>query len=252
MRRELESRAMTVPPIEPGSTPSDPDSLPEFFAEQEAAEATTGDPDGEESEQEVDAALVEQPPRPPLLARAWRSAKGWLFSFATVFLAIVLAEILRHPLAPLSAALAAHFELVRNALLGTVVLGGVLVAAGFAALAREGVSLGASDFGHRLQKSREAGGEAAGWRREERLSRRRGGGSGFEVRFGQVKEALRLAGWWREPACAGMVAAVAGGLILAFGFLAFFVLYGPGWVKVLVGGWMLYALARIAWGFWKA
>ncbi len=204
----------------------------------------------EPEEQDVPA-RGEEPPRPPLHVRAWRSAKGWLFGFATVFLAILVAEILRQPLAPLSAALAARFEEVRNALIAAVSAGGLLFVAAYVYLIRHGVSLDAADFERMLGKSRRAG-DASSWRRGERRVRRRGGSFDIEIRFRQVKEVLRLDGWWRDPLWASVVAMIAGGLILVFGAFAFVVLYGPGWIKVLFGGWALYALGMVVWGFSRA
>jgi hypothetical protein len=203
-------------------------------------------------EGEAGQAPTEEPPRLPLRVRAWRSAKGWGFSLSTVLLAILLAEVLRRPLAPLSAALAAHFGAVRDGLIVAVAAGGTLFVASYVYMMRHGVSLDPADFDRMLERSRRAGGDASGWRRGERPARRRGGSFDFEIRFRQVKEVLRLDGWWRDPLWASVIAAMAGGLILVFGGFGFLVLYGPGWIKVLFGGWALYALGMTVRGFSRA
>jgi len=40
-----------------------------------------------------------------------------------------------------------------------------------------------------------------------------------------------------------------GGMFM-IGLLGSFIVLGPGWVKVLLGGALLYALGRIGWGLW--
>ncbi len=70
--------------------------------------------------------------------------------------------------------------------------------------------------------------------------------------FGELKDAWRRGLVWRDPTWRRRLVIVAGGLSMAFGLLGLFVVIGPPWLKVLVGAVMLYALARITWGFWKA
>ncbi len=43
-----------------------------------------------------------------------------------------------------------------------------------------------------------------------------------------------------------------GALMMVVGLLGSFVVLGPGWVKVLLGGALLYAMCMISWGLWRA
>jgi hypothetical protein len=70
--------------------------------------------------------------------------------------------------------------------------------------------------------------------------------------FSQVKEAFRTGQWlldreWR-PLCLGLL----GLLLILPGAFGFFFVVSPPAVKVIVALALVYALARTAWGFWKA
>jgi hypothetical protein len=70
--------------------------------------------------------------------------------------------------------------------------------------------------------------------------------------FREVKTAFRSGAWigdsaWR-PICFGVI----GALLALTGMFGYFFVIGPPTVKVIVGGALAYALARTAWGFWKA
>jgi type VI protein secretion system component VasK len=84
----------------------------------------------------------------------------------------------------------------------------------------------------------------------------RGKAIGREARmtasFREIKVAFRTGGWlldskWR-PICFGVI----GALLALLGMFGYFFVIGPPTVKVIVGGALAYALARTAWGFWRA
>jgi hypothetical protein len=216
---------MTLPPIEPGY---------------------------EEDDELLTAA--EEPPKPPLLVRAWRSVRGYLAGLAFVFLAILLAEIFKGPIARFEAALAPRFQAVNWALIGATAGGFLLFVGAAIYLGRHGVSMGPEEVEEMLRRNREAAAGTALWKRWNYSFRGRSVGRSFgvEISFRQVKELLRSSGWWRDPFQASVVAAIAGGLLVVFGGFALFILHGPPWLKVLLGGWVLYALVRMTWAVARA
>lgn len=227
---------MTVDPIEPGS---------------EVPEAGSGAAGGEEAPPPE---LEAPPPEPPFLVRVWRGVRGWLAGFALVFLAILLAEIFKGPIARFEALLARHHGAVQWSLIGATAGGLLLFVAAAIYLGRHGVSMGPEEVEEMLRKNRETMAGPAAYRRWRYSFYGRSAGRGFAVAisFRQLKEVLRQPGWWRDPTSLSLIGAVAGGLLIVFGGLSLFVFYGPPWLKVLIGGWMLYALVRTTWGLARA
>ncbi|HEX5757799.1 MAG TPA: hypothetical protein VF121_01250 [Thermoanaerobaculia bacterium] len=196
----------------------------------------------------------EEPPKPPLPVRVWRAVRGWLVAFALVFLAILLAEIFKGPLDRFEAALAPHFDVVNRSLIAATAGGVLLFVAGALYLGRHGVSMGQQEVEEMLRRNREAMAGPAVSKRWRYDFHGRSVGRAFDVEmsFRQVKEVLRSAGWWRDPARLSLIAPIAGGLLVVFGGFSLFILHGPAWLKVLLGGWLLYALARFSWAFARA
>lgn len=217
---------MSLPPIEPGHEAPEPEELRQ------------GEP----------------PPKPPLLIRAWRNVRGYLFGFALVFLAILLAEIFKGPIARFEAALAPRFQLVNWSLIGATAGGVLLFVAGLVYLGRHGASMGPEEVEEMLRQNREMAAGPAAWKRwHYRFGGQSVGRSvDVEMSFRQVKEIVRSPGWWRDPARAALIAPIVGGLLAVFGGFALFMLHGPPWLKVLLGGWLLYALVRGTWAFARA
>lgn len=199
-----------------------------------------------------DGRQVEATAEPTRPVRAWRSARGWLGSLGTVVAAIFLAELLRVPFTPVAAWLAPRFTEVRNALIIGVSVGGALFVASYVYLISQGVSLDATDFAGMLDRKRRRPHGGPGWGRAFPHLRGPAGSFDVEIRFAQIKAVLRLPGWRHDPLLLAVMAMIAGGLILVFGAFALIVLYGDPWLKVLVGGWGLYALVQIVRGFYKA
>ena len=226
---------MTVDPIEPGS---------------EVPEAGSGAAGEEALPPELEAPA----PELPFLIRLWRGVRGWLAGFALVFLAIVVAEIFKGPMARFEAFLARHHGAVQWSLIGATAGGLLLFVAAAIYLGRHGVSMGPEEVEEMLRKNRETMAGPAAYRRWRYSFYGKSAGRGFdvEISFRQLKEVLRQPGWWRDPTSLSLLAAVAGGLLMVFGGLSLFVFYGPPWLKVLIGGWMLYALVRMTWGLVRA
>ncbi len=222
---------MTVDPIEPGS---------------EVPEAGSGAPEPPD--------LEASPPTPPFLVRLWRGVRGWLGSLALVFLAILLAEIFKGPIARFEALLARHHGAMQWSLIGATAGGLLLFVAAAIYLGRRGVSMGPEEVEEMLRKNRETMAGPAAYRRWRYSFYGQSAGRGFdvEISFRQLKEVLRQPGWWRDPTSLSVIGAIAGGLLMVFGGLSLFVFYGPPWLKVLIGGWMLYALVRTTWGLARA
>lgn len=204
---------------------------------------------------EVPEAEPEAPPRPPPFpVRLWRGVRGWLAGFALVFLAILLAEIFKVPIARFEGLLARHHGAVQWSLIGATAGGLLLFVAAAIYLGRHGVSMGPEEVEEMLRKNRETMAGPAAYRRWRYSFYGKSAGRGFdvEISFRQLKEVLRTPGWSRDPTSLSVIAAVAGGLLMVFGGFSLFIFYGPPWLKVLFGGWMLYALVRTTWGLARA
>lgn len=82
------------------------------------------------------------------------------------------------------------------------------------------------------------------------FSLRAGGAFEEERSFREVKQAGRSGAWRYDPAWQRFFALAAGGLLLVCGMFSLFIVIGPPFVKLLMVGALLYAVARTAWGFW--
>ncbi|ALA57494.1 hypothetical protein [Nitrospira moscoviensis] len=90
------------------------------------------------------------------------------------------------------------------------------------------------------------------WRASSyRVWGRTGGRQGSEqFTLGQLKAAWRSGAVRRDRVWARRFVTALGALMFMIGLLGSFIVLGPGWVKVLLGGALLYALGRIGWGLW--
>jgi glucose dehydrogenase len=61
-----------------------------------------------------------------------------------------------------------------------------------------------------------------------------------------------LAAYSQAVKAGGLALGVAGVLLLAIGGFGYFIVTAPPAVKLMCAAALLYALARAAWGFWKA
>lgn len=73
-----------------------------------------------------------------------------------------------------------------------------------------------------------------------------------EWRFQDMKDAWRNAAWWSDPDMRRKVIITAGGLMISLGLFAIGVVVFPASIKVILGGALLYAVARLAWAFHRA
>lgn len=78
----------------------------------------------------------------------------------------------------------------------------------------------------------------------------RGGSDQFS--FGQLKQAWKSGAVWHDAIWKRRAITAIGALMLTIGLFGSFVVMGPPWIKVLMGGLLLYAMTRISWGLWKA
>jgi hypothetical protein len=92
----------------------------------------------------------------------------------------------------------------------------------------------------------------AAWRASSyRVWGRTGGRQGSEqFTLGQLKAAWRSGAVRCDRVWARRFVTALGALMFMIGLLGSFIVLGPGWVKVLLAGALLYALGRIGWGLW--
>lgn len=79
-----------------------------------------------------------------------------------------------------------------------------------------------------------------------------GGQAHDEFSFRAMKDAWRSGAWRRELLWQRRFVTTVGGLMTFIGLFGLFFVIGPTWMKVLMGGAMLYASVRLTWGFWQA
>jgi hypothetical protein len=92
------------------------------------------------------------------------------------------------------------------------------------------------------------------WSRFTYRLRGRAAGAGFsdEASFREVKEAWRRRAWRDEPRWRRFALMALGGLLTTLGLFGLPFVLGPPFIKLLVGGAVLYAAARTAIGFAQA
>jgi hypothetical protein len=78
----------------------------------------------------------------------------------------------------------------------------------------------------------------------------RGGSESFKL--AELKTAWKSGAVWHDPVWKRRVITTIGALMLTVGLFGSFVVMGPPWIKVLLGGLLLYAMGMISRGLWKA
>ncbi|MEK6617231.1 MAG: hypothetical protein AABY90_00895 [Nitrospirota bacterium] len=71
-------------------------------------------------------------------------------------------------------------------------------------------------------------------------------------KLNDLKAAWRTRAVWHDPVWRRRLITTVGALMLMVGLVGFFVVIGPPWIKVLMGGALLYVSVRLTWGFWQA
>ncbi|MGQ0809988.1 MAG: hypothetical protein ACT4OO_02030 [Nitrospiraceae bacterium] len=167
----------------------------------------------------VAALLAELPPMPA--AVAWIQAREWTLILATGSLGVI------------------GF---------TLMMGGILKL-----LMDRDESLNHADV-EDVERSVRMAARPVTWRASSyRLWGRGGGQQGSEqFTFGELKQAWKSGMVWRDSVWKRRLITTVGALMMAAGLLGTFVVLGPGWVKVLLGGMLLYTMGMITWGLWKA
>ncbi|MGH7207002.1 MAG: hypothetical protein ACREI2_12430 [Nitrospiraceae bacterium] len=64
-----------------------------------------------------------------------------------------------------------------------------------------------------------------------------------------MKAAWKSGAVWRDSVWTRRLITTVGALMMAVGLFGFFVVIGPPWIKVLMGGALLYALVRMTLAF---
>ncbi len=72
------------------------------------------------------------------------------------------------------------------------------------------------------------------------------------VSFAEIKAAWRARAWRSNARWRRVFVTSAGALLFTFGLFSLFLVVGPAWVKVLVGGAMTYAAVMLVQGFRQA
>jgi hypothetical protein len=130
----------------------------------------------------------------------------------------------------------------------TLMMGGILKL-----LMDQDTSLSHADV-EDVERSVRMAARPATWRASSyRLWGRAAGQQGSEqFSFRELKQAWKSGAVRHDRVWKRRFITSAGALMLAMGLFGTFVVLGPGWVKVLLGGALLYAMCMISWGLWKA
>jgi hypothetical protein len=84
----------------------------------------------------------------------------------------------------------------------------------------------------------------------------RGRAAGREFRraatFREIKDAWRSGDWLTNPSWWPILLGLLGAPFALYGMFGYFLVFGAPTVKLVCVGALLYATARIVWGFWKA
>ncbi|MDQ4078726.1 MAG: hypothetical protein M3220_21100 [Chloroflexota bacterium] len=73
-----------------------------------------------------------------------------------------------------------------------------------------------------------------------------------EFSFQEMKAAWRTGAWREETCWRRRFITTLGGLLALFGLFSILFVLGGAWLKLLVGGAMLYAFVRLGWSLWRA
>jgi hypothetical protein len=193
-----------------------------------------------------------KPPSGRKLSGPLKMAVSALVALVLVFMTAVIAEL--PPVKDLVGLITRHQEGLLVTVVAILSLGFLIFMGGILSLLMaQGEPMGRADVEDQARSvhmaSRPAAWRASAYRFRGKSAGRQGSDA---FSFRELKDAWRRGLVWRDPSWRRRLVIVAGGLSMAFGLLGLFVAIGPPWLKVLVGAAMLYALARITWGFWKA
>lgn len=83
-------------------------------------------------------------------------------------------------------------------------------------------------------------------------SGRPGGAAHDEFTVAALKDAFRSGAWLRDAAWRRRAVVTFGALTMGFGIFGLLAVVGPGYVRVITGAALLYAMVRTAWAFARA
>jgi hypothetical protein len=183
-----------------------------------------------------------------------KSIFGWSAMFALLVLAIVVSETV--PLVKdLESLIKQHEFWLLVGTGGMAVLGFVLfMGGGLDMLMTQGEPMSHEEVEDLDRSNRDLAAQPYTWRAStSRIWGKTSGGEVYdEFSFRSMKDAWRTGAWWRSSQWRQRLVITAGGLLMIFGGFGLAFVLAPASIKLLVGGAMLYALARLTWGFWRA
>ena len=177
----------------------------------------------------------------------------WIAAWAAIILvAIVLAEL--PPLAALAAWIDARETDLLLAVGGVCVLGLTVFMGGILKLLMDREEPLGHVEAEDVARSVRVAAEPVTWRassyRVYGYAAGRQGSDSFAL--GEFKSAWRSGALRHDPVWRRRAVTVMGALLLTIGVCGVLVVVGPPWIKVLIGGALLYALGRLSWAMWRA
>lgn len=198
-------------------------------------------------------------PAPGLLAtfgaKLWgflKAVLGLAAMLAIVFVALVIAEL--PPVKTLGAAIDARKGFLTVVTVGVLAVGFVLLMGGILWLiVARGRPISHGEVEDTARSVRMAA-QPTTWRASvyKVVGSTIGGAATESFSATELKAAARQGLLLYDPAWRRRLLTLAGFLLVLVGMFGFFVVIGPGWIKVLAAGVLLYALCRLARGFWRA
>ncbi|MDQ4078901.1 MAG: hypothetical protein M3220_22000 [Chloroflexota bacterium] len=183
-----------------------------------------------------------------------RNVLGWSGILAIVLLTAILSETVPL-LQDLDAFIAQHKSPLLIATIGMSAIGFVLMIGGILhMILLEGTPTSdeAGEALSRGNRDREAVPDVWPTSTYHRWSRTIGGQAHDEFSFQEMKAAWRTGAWREETRWRRRFITTLGGLLAVFGLFSILFVIGEAWLKLLVGGAMLYAFVRLGWAFWRA
>ncbi len=183
-----------------------------------------------------------------------KSLLGWGKMLGLLLLAIILAETIT-PFKDLERLIKQHETMLLAATIGMAVLGFVVFMGSILTLImNQGESMSHREVEDSSRRIRDQAAWPYTWRTSAyRIWGKTAGRQAYEeFSFHEMKEALRTGAWLRSSEWRRRFFTTAGALMMFLGIFGMIFVLGPTWIKLFVGGAVLYALARTAWGFWHA
>lgn len=177
---------------------------------------------------------------------------GWAQMFGLLLLAIVLSEL--PGIKQAGQMIDRHKEPLLGVAIGLTALGfTVFMGSILSLLMVSGEPMTHEEIEGAISQRRGAG-EPAVWRASAYrvFGAAAGQQASNETSFAGMKDAWRSGEWRRDPQWRRLFLAASGAGLLFYGLFWLFLVIGPGPVKVLVAGAMLYATAMTTWGFTRA